>query len=51
MTLDITYELTKLSCVLMVTFSRGKGLGEVEEGDSGDTLACADDAHKAYVYT
>ena len=35
----------------MVTFSRGKGLGEVEEGDSGDTLACADDAHKGDVYT
>ena len=36
----------------MVTFSEGNYLTEVEEGDSGDTLACADDdAHKADVYT
>ena len=35
----------------MVTFSEGNCLTEVEEGDSGDTLACADDAHKADVYT
>ena len=37
--------------MLMVTFSGGNGLAEVEEGDSGETLACADDAHKADVYT
>ena len=36
----MTYQLIKLSCVLMVTFSGGNGLGEVEEGYSGDTLAC-----------
>ena len=30
----------------MNTFSGGNGLAEVEEGDSGDTLACADYAHK-----
>ena len=30
----------------MNTFSGGIGLAEVEEGDSGETLACADDAHK-----
>ena len=41
----------KLSCALMVTFSGGNGLGKVEEGDSGDTHAHADDAHKADVYT
>ena len=35
----------------MVTFSGGNGLAEVEEGDSGDTFACADDAHKAVMYT
>ena len=44
-------ELTKLSCVLMITFSGGNGLAEIEEGDSGETLACADDSHKADVYT
>ena len=49
--LKITFELTKLACVLMVTFSGGNGLAEVEKGDSGETLACADDAHKAVVYT
>ena len=49
-TCEITSELTK-SCVLMNTFSGGNGLAEVEEGDSGETLACADDAHKAVVYT
>ena len=35
----------------MFTFPGGNGLAEVEEGDSGETLACADDAHKADVYT
>ena len=35
----------------MATFSEGNCLTKVEEGDSGDTLACADDAHKADVYT
>ena len=34
---------------LLFLEERGKGLGEVEEGDSGDTLACADDAHKGDV--
>ena len=37
--------------MLIVTFSRGIGPCEVEEGDSGDTLACADYAHKGDVYT
>ena len=37
--------------MLIVTFSGGIGLGEVEEGDSRDTLACADYAHKGDVYT
>ena len=50
-TRDITYELTKLSCVLKVTFFGGIGLCEVEEGDSGDSLACANYAHKGDVYT
>ena len=35
----------------MNTFSGGNGLVEVEEVDSGETLACVDDAHKAVVYT
>lgn len=48
---EITSDLTKLSCVLMVTFSGENGLAEVKEGDSGETLACADDAYKADVYT
>ena len=47
----INYELLKQSCVLMVTFSEGNGLAEVEEGDSKDTLACDDDAHKVDVCT
>ena len=53
MTREITSELTKLSCVLMVTISRGNGVAKVEEVDSGDTLVCADDAHahKADMYT
>ena len=50
-TREITSELTKLSCVLIVTFSGGNSLAEDEEGDSGETLACAGDAHKADVYT
>ena len=37
--------------MLMIPFSGGNGLAEIEEGDSGDTLACADNAHKADVYT
>ena len=41
----------KMSCVLMVTFSEANGLAEVEEGDSKDTFACDDDAHKADVCT
>ena len=40
-----------MSCVLMVTFSEGNGIAEVEEGDSQDTLACDDHAHKANVCT
>ena len=40
----INYKLLKLSCELMVTFSEGNRLTEVEEGDSKDTLACDDDA-------
>ena len=35
----------------MNTFSGGSGLVELEEVDSGETLACVDDAHKAVVYT
>ena len=35
----------------MNTFSGGNGLAEVEEVDSGETLACADDDHKVDVYT
>ena len=45
----INYELFKLSCVPMVTFSEGNRLAKFEEGDSKDTLACDDDAHKADV--
>ena len=47
----INYEVLKLSCVLIVTFSEGNRLAKFEEGDSKDTLACEDDAHKADVYT
>ena len=35
----------------MVTFSGGNGLAKVKKVDSSETLACADDAHKADVYT
>ena len=45
----INYKLLNLSCVLMVTFSEGNCLTEVEENDSKDTLACDDHAHKADV--
>ena len=41
----------KLSCELMVTFSEGNGLAEVEEGDYKGTLACEDNAHKAVAST
>ena len=47
----INYKLLKLSCVVIVTFSEGNCLTEVEEGDSKDTLACDDDAHKSDVCT
>ena len=47
----INYELLKLSCVPMVTFSEVNRLVKFEEGDSKDTLACDDDAHKADVCT
>ena len=47
----INFKLLKLSCVVMVTFSDGNCLTKVEEGDSKDTLACDDDAHKADVCT
>ena len=47
----INYELLKQSCVLMVTFSEGNRLAEIEEGDSKDTLACDGDDHKADVCT
>ena len=47
----INYKLLKMSCVVMVTFSEGNCLTEVEEGDSKDTLACDDDARKADVCT
>ena len=47
----INYKLLKLSCVVMVAFSEGNCLTEVEEGDSKDTLACDDGAHKADVCT
>ena len=47
----ITYEFIKMSRVPMVTFSAGNGPAEVEEGDSKDTLACDDDAHKVDVCT
>ena len=41
-----------MSCVLMVTlFFEGNGLAETKEGDSKDTLACDDDAHKVDVCT
>ena len=40
-----------MSCVLMVTFFEANGFAEVEEGDSKDTLACDDDAHKVDVCT
>ena len=32
-------------------FFEGNGFAEVEEGDSKDTLACDDDAHKVDVCT
>ena len=35
----------------MATFSGGNGLAEVEKGDSGETLTCADDAHKAVTFS
>ena len=41
----INYELLKLSCLPMVTFSEVK----FEEGDSKDTFAWDDDDHKADV--
>ena len=47
----ITYEFIKMSRVPMVTFSEGNGPAEVEAGDSKDTLACDDDAHKMDVCT
>ena len=47
----INYELLKQFCVLTVTFSEGNRLAKFEEGDSKDTLACDDDAHKALVCT
>ena len=47
----INYELFKLSCVPMVTFSEVNRLVKFEEGDSKDTLACEDDAYKADVCT
>ena len=47
----INYEFLKLSCVIIVTFSEGNHLAEFEEGDTKDTLACDDDAHKADVCT
>ena len=37
--------------MLIVTYSWVNCLAEVEEVDSCETLACADDAHKADVYT
>ena len=45
----INYELFKLSCVPMVTFSEGNRLAKFEEGDSKDTFAWDDDDHKADV--
>ena len=50
-TREFTCEFIKMYCVLMVTFSEGNRLAEVEGGDSKDTLACDDDAHKADVCT
>ena len=47
----INNELLKLSCLPMVTFSEVNRLVKFEEGDSKDTLACDDDAHKAAVCT
>ena len=47
----INNDLLKLSCVPMVTFSEGNRLAKFEEGDSKDTLACDDGAHKADVCT
>ena len=38
--------LSKLLTVLIVTFSEGNGLAEVEENDSNDTPVYDDDAHK-----
>ena len=32
---SLVCEFIKMSCVLMVTFSEGNGLAEVEEGDKG----------------
>ena len=47
-TRETTYELLKLSCVLILTFSKGKGLTEIYEGDSKTTLAWGDDALKGF---
>ena len=38
--------LSKLLTVLIVTFSEGNGLAEVEENYSNDTPVYDDDAHK-----
>ena len=52
-TCEITYELLRQSCVLTITFSDANSLdlAEVKEGDSKNTLACDDDAHKVDVCT
>ena len=47
----INYELLKLACLPIVTFSEVNRHANFEEGDSKDTLACEDDAHKADVCT
>ena len=48
--MPLSDELTKLSCVLMAALWR-KWYAEAEEGNAGDTFACADDGHNDDVYT
>ena len=46
-----TREITRCPVSSWLLFFEGNGFAEVEEGDSKDTLACDDDAHKVDVCT
>ena len=48
---DIAFELLKRSCVLIDIFFEENCIAEIGEGDSKDSLARDDDAHKAFVST